>query len=64
LATVLAALIHGEECDDILSPDWKTLKQLNDIKPLHPLIQEIAQGSFRQKQPPARGNPRGIAGLC
>ena len=28
-------------------------KQLNDIKPLHPLIQEIAQGSFRQKQPPA-----------
>ena len=34
-------------------PDWKPLKQLNDIKPLHPLIQEIAQGSFRQKQPPA-----------
>lgn len=27
--------------------------QLNDIKPLHPLIQEVAQGSFRQKQPPA-----------
>ena len=26
---------------------------LNDIKPLHPLIQEVAQGSFRQKQPPA-----------
>ena len=26
---------------------------LNDVKPLHPLIQEIAQGSFRQKQPPA-----------
>jgi len=23
------------------------------IKPRHPLIQEIAQGSFRQKQPPA-----------
>ena len=29
------------------------MQQLNDIKPLHPLIQEIAQGSFRQKQPPA-----------
>jgi ADP-ribosyl-[dinitrogen reductase] hydrolase len=27
--------------------------QLNDIKPLHPLIHEIAQGSFRRKQPPA-----------
>jgi ADP-ribosyl-[dinitrogen reductase] hydrolase len=52
LATVLAALIHGEDRDDVLSPDWQPLQQLNEIKPLHPLIQEIAQGSFRQKQPP------------
>ena len=52
LATVLAALIHGEDRDSVLSQDWKSLKQLNVIKPLHPLIQEIAQGSFRQKQPP------------
>jgi len=29
------------------------LQQLNDIKPLHPLIQEISQGSFLQKQPPS-----------
>jgi ADP-ribosyl-[dinitrogen reductase] hydrolase len=53
LATVLAALIHGEDRDEVLSPDWNPLQQLNDIKPLHPLIQEIAQGSFRKKQPPA-----------
>ena len=53
LATVLAALIHGEDRDEVLSPDWQPLLQLNGIKPLHPLIQEIAQGSFRQKQPPA-----------
>ena len=53
LATVLAALIHGEDRGEVLSPDWRPLQQLNDIKPLHPLIQEIAQGSFRQKQPPA-----------
>jgi ADP-ribosyl-[dinitrogen reductase] hydrolase len=52
LATVLAALIHGEDRDTVFSPDWRTLQQLNDIKPLHPLIQEIAQGSIRQKQPP------------
>jgi len=52
LATVLAALIHGEDREEVLSPDWQPLQQLNDIKPLHPLIQEIAQGSFRQKQPP------------
>jgi len=53
LATVLAALIQGEDRDAVLSPDWKPLQQLNDIKPLHPLIQEIAKGSFRHKQPPA-----------
>jgi ADP-ribosyl-[dinitrogen reductase] hydrolase len=53
LATVLAALIHGEDRDEVLSPDWNPLQQLNAIKALHPLIQEIAQGSFRQKQPPA-----------
>lgn len=53
LATLLAALIYGEDRDKVLSPDWKPLTQLNAIKPLHPLIQEIAQGSFRRKQPPA-----------
>jgi ADP-ribosyl-[dinitrogen reductase] hydrolase len=52
LATVLAALIHGEDRDEVLSPDWRPLRKLNEIKPLHPLIQEIARGSFRQKQPP------------
>ncbi len=53
LATVLAALIQGEPRDKVLSTEWQPLQQLNAIKPLHPLIQEIAQGSFRQKQPPA-----------
>jgi ADP-ribosyl-[dinitrogen reductase] hydrolase len=53
LATILAALIHGEDRDEVLSPTWKPLQQLNDIKLLHPLIQEIAHGSFRHKQPPA-----------
>lgn len=52
LATVLSALMHGEHRDEVLSPGWPPLRQLNDITPLHPLIQEIAEGSFRQKQPP------------
>jgi ADP-ribosyl-[dinitrogen reductase] hydrolase len=52
LATMLAALIRGEDRTAVLSPDWKPLRHLNDIKPLHPLIQEVAQGSFRHKQPP------------
>ena len=53
LATVLAALIRGEDRAAVLSPGWKPLQILNDIKPLQPLIQQIAQGSFRHKQPPA-----------
>lgn len=50
LATVLAALIQGEDREAVLSPDWKPLRQLNDIKPLHPLIQKVAQGSYREKE--------------
>jgi ADP-ribosylglycohydrolase len=53
LATVLAALMKGEDRAAVLSPDWKPLQLLNDIKPLHPLIREIAEGSFRDKQPSA-----------
>jgi ADP-ribosylglycohydrolase len=52
LATVLAALIQGEDRSAVLSPKWQPLQSLHDIKPLHPLIQKIAQGSFRHKQPP------------
>jgi ADP-ribosylglycohydrolase len=53
LAVVLAALICGDDRAAVLSPDWKPLPILSDTKPLHPLIQEVAQGSFREKQPPA-----------
>src|SRR5437764_8081587 len=53
LATVLAALVRGEDRAVVLSPDWRPLRLLNDIKPLHPLIREVAEGSFRHKQPPA-----------
>jgi ADP-ribosyl-[dinitrogen reductase] hydrolase len=53
LATVLAAFMHGENRDEVLSPDWQPLRQLHEAKPLHPLIHEVVLGSFRQKQPPA-----------
>jgi ADP-ribosyl-[dinitrogen reductase] hydrolase len=53
LAIALAALISGEDRGAVLSPDWRPLRLLNDIKPLHSLVQEVAQGSFRYKQPPA-----------
>jgi ADP-ribosylglycohydrolase len=48
LAMVVAALIHSEDREVVLSPEWKHLRQLNEIKPLHPLIGEVAQGTFRK----------------
>jgi ADP-ribosylglycohydrolase len=53
LGMILAALVQGDDCEAVLSPDWKPLQSLNEIKPLHPLIREVAEGSFRHKQPPA-----------
>jgi ADP-ribosylglycohydrolase len=53
LAAVLAAFVRGEDRLAVLAPDWKPLRILNDIRPLHQLIQEVARGSFRHKQPPA-----------
>lgn len=52
LAVVIAALIRGEERRQVLSPDWRPLQKLKEIDPLHPLIAEVAEGSFRKKQPP------------
>lgn len=52
LAAVLAALIHGEERELVLSPDWQPLQRINEARRLHPLIHEVASGSFRDKQPP------------
>ncbi len=53
LALVLSALIHGEDRDAVLSPEWGPLTELHAIKPLHPPVFAVAQGSFRDKQPPA-----------
>jgi len=50
LGVVLAALAWGEDREQVLSPDWKALGRLG---PLHPLVDVIARGSFREKQPPA-----------
>jgi len=35
-----------------LAPDWPRLEHLHCTTPLHPLILEVAKGSFRRKQPP------------
>lgn len=50
LATVLAALMHGEDRETVFSIEWKPLQGL--MPSLHPLIAKVAAGSFRRKQPP------------
>lgn len=52
MALVLSALIHGEDRNMVLSPSWEPLAALKAAKPLHPLIENVASGSFREKQPP------------
>lgn len=52
LAIVLAGLINGEDRNVVLAPGWPPLQRLDTERPLHPLIREIASGSFREKQPP------------
>lgn len=52
-AIVLAALMHGEDRGEVLSPDWPPLTELHRATPLHPLILEVAKGSYRDKRPPA-----------
>jgi len=49
---VLAALIHGEDRDDVLGPDWPPLGALRKMFPLHREIDAVAAGSFRRMQPP------------
>ncbi len=49
---VLAALIRGVDRAEALAADWEPLQQLRRLCPLHPEIDEVAAGSFREKEPP------------
>lgn len=53
MALVLAGLIHGLDRDEVLAADWEPLEQLRQLEPLHPEVEEVASGSFREIQPPA-----------
>jgi ADP-ribosyl-[dinitrogen reductase] hydrolase len=49
LAVVLAALMSGRDRDEVLSPDWPMLDELQRHGALHPAILDVARGSFRRK---------------
>ena len=49
MSLVLAALMEGRSREEVLDPEWEGLKRLRELKPLDPLIEEVAAGSFRSK---------------
>ena len=48
----MAALIRGEDRQEVLDPAWPPLAELRKSFSLHPEIDAVAAGSFRGKQPP------------
>ena len=50
-AVVLCGLIQGHSRDEVISPDWRPLRWLRRDFGLHPEIDEVANGSFRARQP-------------
>jgi ADP-ribosylglycohydrolase len=49
MTLVLAGLMDGRSREEVLSPSWPYLQMLKAIKPLNPLVEEVAEGSFRNK---------------
>ena len=52
LGLVLCGLIHGGSREEILSPGWQPLLRLKKICRLHPAVEEVAHGTYRERQPP------------
>jgi ADP-ribosyl-[dinitrogen reductase] hydrolase len=51
LTVVLCGLMHGIDRDQVLAPAWEPLRILCELEALHPEVEAVAQGSFRQRQP-------------
>ena len=52
MGLILAGLIQGCPPEDVLAPSWLPLLRLREIHPLHPELDAVTQGSFREKHPP------------
>jgi len=49
---VLAALVQGCDRDEVLDPNWRMLRELRELHRFHREIADVAEGSFRRRQPP------------
>ena len=52
MGVVLAALIQGQDRDEVLAPDWIMLDRIRAACPLHTEIEEVVAGSFRPQSAP------------
>jgi len=52
MTVVLCGLIDGRPREEVLDPEWALMRQARDFAPFHPEIAEVAEGSFRRKEPP------------
>ena len=64
MALVLAALANGTPREMVLDSAWSALADLRNMMELHPEVEEVIGGSFREKSPPEiRGSGYVVASL-
>lgn len=64
MALILSGLIQGIDRATVLAADWQPLSQLQELASLHPEVERVAMGSFRERQPPEiRGTGYVVASL-
>ena len=52
MALLMAALMAGEPLDVALAPDWPHLDTLRATLDVHPEVEHVISGSFRDREPP------------
>ena len=52
MGLIVCGLIHGPDRREVLDAQWERFVQLKQFHALHPEVDTVAAGSFRQKQPP------------
>jgi len=52
MTVMLGGLIDGRPRDEVLDPEWEPMQRAREIHPFHPEVAEVAEGSYRWKQPP------------
>jgi len=49
---ILVGLLEGRAIDEVLAPSFSPVPNTFTEHPLHPLIAEVAEGSFKRREPP------------